>query len=86
MVWGDDGEEITVPEVKVRGLLADLLAHGGGPVSADRLIQDLWGDEPPGKPEGALQGKVSQLRRVLGRERVLRQGAGYRLRLDRGAA
>ncbi|MFI8082252.1 AfsR/SARP family transcriptional regulator [Kitasatospora sp. NPDC086009] len=85
VVWGDDGEEITVPEVKVRGLLADLLAHGGGPVSADRLIQDLWGDEPPGKPEGALQGKVSQLRRVLGRERVLRQGAGYRLRLDRGA-
>lgn len=85
MVWGDDGEEITVPEVKVRGLLADLLAHGGGPVSVDRLIQDLWGDEPPGKPEGALQGKVSQLRRVLGRDRVVRQAAGYRLRLDRGA-
>ncbi|MGV9268021.1 AfsR/SARP family transcriptional regulator [Kitasatospora sp. NPDC003701] len=85
VVWGDDGEEITVPEVKVRGLLADLLAHGGGPVSADRLIQDLWGDEPPGKPGGALQGKVSQLRRVLGRDRVVRQGAGYRLQLDRGA-
>ncbi|MFE2724842.1 BTAD domain-containing putative transcriptional regulator [Kitasatospora sp. NPDC059327] len=85
VVWGDDGEEITVPEVKVRALLADLLAHGGGPVSTDRLIQDLWGDEPPGRPEGALQGKVSQLRRVLGRDRVLRQGAGYRLRLDRAA-
>ncbi|MEV0534886.1 BTAD domain-containing putative transcriptional regulator [Kitasatospora sp. NPDC050463] len=85
VVWGDDGEEVTVPEAKVRALLADLLAHGGGPVSADRLIQDLWGEEPPGKPEGALQGKVSQLRRVLGRDRVVRQAAGYRLRLDGGA-
>ncbi|RDG32437.1 AfsR/SARP family transcriptional regulator, partial [Streptomyces corynorhini] len=81
-VWDAEGEEVTVPEVKVRALLADLLAHEGRPVSADRLIHDLWGDEPPGKPSGALQAKVSQLRRVLGRERVVRQPPGYRLWLD----
>ncbi|MFE7565541.1 BTAD domain-containing putative transcriptional regulator [Streptomyces sp. NPDC057539] len=81
-VWDGEGAEVTVPEVKVRALLADLLAHEGRPVSADRLIHDLWGDDPPGKPAGALQAKVSQLRRVLGRERVVRQPPGYRLWLD----
>ncbi|WP_189397001.1 AfsR/SARP family transcriptional regulator [Streptomyces sp. FBKL.4005] len=81
-VWDDEGEPVQVPETKVRALLADLLAHDGGPVSADRLIDDLWGDQLPGNPAGALQAKVSQLRRVLGRERLLRQPPGYGLRLD----
>ncbi|WP_405923192.1 BTAD domain-containing putative transcriptional regulator [Streptomyces sp. NBC_00035] len=82
VVWDDEGETVRVPELKVRALLADLLTHDGKPVSADRLVHDLWGDEPPGKPTGALQAKVSQLRRVLGRDRVVRQAPGYRLRLD----
>ncbi|CAL9516631.1 BTAD domain-containing putative transcriptional regulator [Streptomyces sp. enrichment culture] len=81
-VWDDEGVAVRVPEAKVRALLADLLAHDGGPVPADRLIDDLWGDRPPGRPAGALQAKVSQLRRVLGRDRVQLQPAGYRLRLD----
>ncbi|OEV21006.1 AfsR family transcriptional regulator, partial [Streptomyces nanshensis] len=83
-MWDGEGREIRVPEAKVRALLADLLAHDGGPVSADRLIHDLWGDAPPGKPAGALQAKVSQLRRVIGRDRVERRPAGYRLRFDEG--
>ncbi|MFE7835509.1 BTAD domain-containing putative transcriptional regulator [Streptomyces sp. NPDC057474] len=82
VVWDDDGEAVRVPELKVRALLADLIAHDGKPVSADRLVHDLWGDDLPGKPAGALQAKVSQLRRVLGRDRVVRQAPGYRLRLD----
>jgi predicted ATPase/DNA-binding SARP family transcriptional activator len=84
-VWDDEGEAVRVPELKVRALLADLLAHDGKPVSVDRLVHDLWGDEPPGKATGALQAKVSQLRRVLGRDRVVRQPPGYRLRLDPAA-
>ncbi|GHJ99901.1 SARP family transcriptional regulator [Streptomyces sp. Y2F8-2] len=81
-VWDDEGVAVRVPEAKVRALLADLLVHDGGPVSADRLIHDLWGDRPPGRAAGALQAKVSQLRRALGRDRVLHQPSGYRLRLD----
>ncbi|MFE1329519.1 AfsR/SARP family transcriptional regulator [Streptomyces microflavus] len=84
VVWDGEGREVRVPEAKVRALLADLLAHDGGPVTADRLIHDLWGDAPPGKPAGALQAKISQLRRVVGRDRLVRQPAGYRLRLDGG--
>ncbi|MFD1936781.1 BTAD domain-containing putative transcriptional regulator [Nonomuraea mangrovi] len=82
MVWDGEGQEIRVPEAKVRALLADLLAHEGRPVSADRLIDDLWGEEPPGNPANALQAKVSQLRRALGRDRVVHQVPGYRLRVD----
>jgi predicted ATPase/DNA-binding SARP family transcriptional activator len=82
-VWDEQGEPVTVPEAKVRALLATLLAHEGDPVAVDRIVHDLWGDAPPGKPLGALQAKVSQLRRILG-TRVERQPPGYRLRLDGG--
>ncbi|ONI82959.1 hypothetical protein ALI144C_18075 [Actinosynnema sp. ALI-1.44] len=81
VVWAADGSAVPVPEAKVRALLAHLLLHGGGPVSADRLVADLWGDAAPRRPLNALQAKVSQLRRVLGRDEVVHQAAGYRLRL-----
>ncbi|MFJ1589114.1 BTAD domain-containing putative transcriptional regulator [Kitasatospora albolonga] len=80
-VWDAEGRPVRVPEAKVRALLANLLVHGGGPVPADRLIEDLWADNPPGGSANTLQTKVSQLRRVLGREQVVREPAGYRLLL-----
>ncbi|MEV5568915.1 BTAD domain-containing putative transcriptional regulator [Spirillospora sp. NPDC052269] len=85
-VWDDAGEPVAIPEAKVRALLADLLVRPGAAVSADRLIDDLWGDRPPGNPANALQAKVSMLRRVLGRERVVREAAGYRLAADPASA
>ncbi|MGP4099977.1 BTAD domain-containing putative transcriptional regulator [Nonomuraea sp. KM90] len=79
-VRSDDGSPLTVAEAKVRALLADLLAHGGGPVSADRLIDDLWGGRPTRNPLGTLQARVSQLRRSLGDPASVVLGpAGYRL-------
>ncbi|MFC4906054.1 BTAD domain-containing putative transcriptional regulator [Actinomadura gamaensis] len=81
-VWDDGGTPVAIPEAKVRALLADLLVRPGAAVSADRLIDDLWGDRPPGNPANALQAKVSMLRRVLGRDRVVREAAGYRLVVD----
>ncbi|MGW8354291.1 AfsR/SARP family transcriptional regulator [Streptomyces wedmorensis] len=85
-VWDADGAPLRVPETKVRALLADLLAHEGHPVSTDRLVHDIWGDAVPGNPANGLQAKVSQLRRVIGRDRVSHQPAGYRLRIDDGEA
>ncbi|WP_367134934.1 BTAD domain-containing putative transcriptional regulator [Saccharothrix sp. HUAS TT1] len=87
-VWTAGGVPVRVPEAKVRLLLADLLAHEGRPVPADRLVFDLWGDEPPGNPVNTLQTKVSQLRRALeaaepgGRGLVAHGPAGYRVRVD----
>ncbi|MBG0824682.1 AfsR/SARP family transcriptional regulator [Planomonospora sp. ID91781] len=91
-VWTASGERVAVPGLKVRTLLADLLVHEGRPVPADRLIDDLWGDDRlPGNPSGALSAKVSQLRRILedaepgGRELVAHHPAGYLLRADTDA-
>lgn len=90
-VWTTGGDPVAVPGLKVRALLADLLVHGGRPVPADRLTDDLWGDEPPGNPAGALSAKVSQLRRALedaepgGRELVESPPPGYLLRVDADA-
>ncbi|NEA54665.1 AfsR/SARP family transcriptional regulator [Streptomyces sp. SID13666] len=83
----DQGALVTVREPKVRALLADLLAHHGRPISADRLVDDLWGEAVPGNPVNTLQTKVSQLRRALelaepgGRELVVHRPAGYLLQI-----
>src|SRR4051812_29693401 len=61
----DAGEPVVVPGVKVRVLLADLLTNRNHVVSADRLIDDLWGSDPPVNASGALQVRVSQLRKAL---------------------
>lgn len=64
-VWTDAGDPVRVPEVKVRALLAALLVRAGRPVPVDRLVEDVWGSDPPGKPGAVLRSKVSQLRRAL---------------------
>jgi predicted ATPase/DNA-binding SARP family transcriptional activator len=84
-VWTADGEPVRVPELKVRALLADLLVHAGRPVGVDRLIDDLWAERMPRDPHGALQTRVSQLRRALaaggGRDLVAFQPPGYVLQI-----
>lgn len=50
---------------KQRALLAVLLLHTGEVVSADRLIDDLWGERPPPAAVKALQAHVSRLRKSL---------------------
>ena len=62
--WTEDGRLVEIPEAKVRALLADLLLSLGRPVPADRLIDDLWGASLPVHPAGALQSKVSRLRKA----------------------
>ena len=62
-----DGERaLPVPRQKQRALLATLLLRAGQPVSKERLVEDLWGREPPKMANGALENYVSQLRKLLG--------------------
>ncbi|MFD2352374.1 winged helix-turn-helix domain-containing protein [Nonomuraea ferruginea] len=66
-VWTDHGEPVSIRGRMVRALLANLLVHEGRPVSADRLVEDLWGGAAPADPTAALHVRVSQLRRALAR-------------------
>jgi YVTN family beta-propeller protein len=50
---------------KQRALLAVLLLHAGEVVSADRLIDDLWGERQPPAALKALQAHISRLRKTL---------------------
>ncbi|MFI8895068.1 BTAD domain-containing putative transcriptional regulator [Streptomyces paradoxus] len=88
----DESRVVRVPEVKVRMLLADLLAHHGQVVPAARLIEDLWGGSTfTARPTASLQAKVSQLRRALedaeagGRELIAHRPPGYVLDVPAGA-
>ncbi|MFI6537710.1 BTAD domain-containing putative transcriptional regulator [Nonomuraea sp. NPDC050547] len=86
-----DDRPVGVPERKVRALLAGLLAHHGRVVPSVRLIESLWGPEPPGNPLAALRAKVSQLRRALdeaepgARLLVVTRAPGYLIEADTDA-
>ncbi|MFI6906625.1 BTAD domain-containing putative transcriptional regulator [Nonomuraea sp. NPDC050394] len=73
-----------MPEVKVRALLAHLLIDPGKVVPADRLIDSLWSGALPANPAGALQTRVSQLRRIVGKGSVVSGASGYRLQVEPG--
>jgi DNA-binding SARP family transcriptional activator len=81
----DGSGPVRVPGAKERALLADLLVHAGRVVPADRLVEDLWGEDPPGNPANTLQGRVSALRRALGPAGagvVATRPPGYLLQVD----
>ena len=67
----DVADEALLRRAKPRALLAMLLLNANRPVSTDRLVAGLWGDEEPATALGALQNYVSQLRKALGKEVVV---------------
>ena len=77
-----DGERlIELPPGKQRSLVAALLP-AGRTVSADTLIEDLWGKRPPTSARNMLQVYVSKLRKALGATAIETVPTGYRLRSD----
>ena len=64
---------------KQRGLLALLLVHRRRVVTAEQLIDGLWGEAPPASALQSLQVYVHGLRRALGAERIETAGRGYRV-------
>lgn len=73
------GDRVSVRGGRAASLLALLALDAGRFVSVDRCIEELWPGEPPANPRNALQARVSELRRILGRDRVESGPAGYRL-------
>ena len=77
-----DGVAIELGGPKQRAVLAVLLLDAGRTVSTDRLVDALWGEQPPRTASTSLQNFVSQLRKQLGADVLATKAPGYLLRID----
>jgi predicted ATPase/DNA-binding SARP family transcriptional activator/Tfp pilus assembly protein PilF len=73
-----DGAPAALGAPKQRALLAMLLVNRRRVMSADALVDGLWGESPPASAVLSLQVYVHGLRRALGAERIETAGRGYR--------
>jgi DNA-binding SARP family transcriptional activator len=73
------GVAVPLRGAKQRALLALLALQRGRPISAERLIDELWGEDKVANPANALQAQIGQLRRTLGAATVVTSEAGYAL-------
>ena len=64
-IEGDDGQ-VQVAGRRPRALLTALLLQPNLVVPVDRLVDAVWGEEPPDAPANALQQIVTRLRSRLG--------------------
>jgi DNA-binding SARP family transcriptional activator len=77
----DENGPLALGGQKQRALLALLLIHAGETLSVDRIVDALWGEQPPRTATTSLQNLVHQLRKLLGPEVVLTKPPGYTLRI-----
>jgi len=82
----EGGQVIPLGGAKQRALLAVLLLHPNEVVSRVRLIDGLWGEEPPATAAHTVETYVSRLRRVLhdagSHDALITRPPGYMLRID----
>src|SRR5262245_9450183 len=80
-----DGQgAISFDAPKQRTLLAVLLLHANEVVSTERLIDELWGEDPPATATKVVQTYVSQLRKALGSDAIVTRLPGYMLQVEEG--
>ena len=80
------GASVVLGGAKQRAVLAVLLLREGEVVPVERLVDEVWGDDPPPSAAHSLESYVSRLRQLVNGHgpTLLRRGAGYSLEL-RGA-
>jgi DNA-binding SARP family transcriptional activator len=59
------GKDLTLGGLKQRAVFALLALNAGRVVPLDRLVDELWADEPPSRATLSLQSYVARLRHVL---------------------
>jgi len=77
-----DGAPIALGGQKRRALLAVLLLDANRVVSRDRLIDALWGEDPPDTARNTIQVYISQLRKLLPEGALETAPPGYRLVIE----
>jgi DNA-binding SARP family transcriptional activator len=80
-VWDERGE-VSLGGPKLRALLAVLLLHPNEVVPADRLIDELWGEDSPERAAAALRVNVSRLRKALPQDVLTTRSPGYLIRVE----
>ncbi|WP_169787738.1 AfsR/SARP family transcriptional regulator [Luteipulveratus mongoliensis] len=81
----DTGRTVPLAPGKQTVLLATLLAGNGARISADQVIDALWGEQPPRSARSSMHVHIHRLRLLLGedgKDRVEHASDGYRLVLD----
>lgn len=82
-----EGRRVALSSDRQRAVLAALLAVPGEVVSADRLVEAVWGNHPPASAQASLHSHISRLRRALaavaggGPDPLLTETGGYRIEL-----
>jgi DNA-binding SARP family transcriptional activator/class 3 adenylate cyclase len=75
------GRAVELGGQKQRAVLAILALDAGRVVSTDRLIDQLWGEQPPKTAVTSLQNFISQLRKTVGADVVVTKSPGYLLNI-----
>ena len=79
-----DGERsLPLGGAKQRAVLALLLLSANRVLPVERLVEGVWGDEPPSSVNASLQNHLARLRRELG-DRLVTRSPGYLLRVGEG--
>jgi DNA-binding SARP family transcriptional activator len=81
-----DGAVLDLGGPRQRAVLALLVLARSETVTADRIIEALWDDEPPASAFATLQSYVSHLRRTLEPDAAARTRSGVIVRQGRGYA
>jgi DNA-binding SARP family transcriptional activator len=77
-----DGRALDLGGLQQRAILLALLVDANRTVSTDRLIDTLWEAAPPATAQKAVQVHISQLRKLLGSDRLQTRAPGYALHVE----
>src|SRR4051794_17883806 len=80
-----NGQPLSLGGPKPRAVLVMLGLEANRTVSADRLIEGLWGEQPPASAAKLVQTYVWRLRTALGEDsgaQIVTHGRGYELCID----
>lgn len=77
-----DGERLPPLSTRTRTLLAALALEAGRVISRDRLVELVWGEDPPDSIGTQVAIQVSKLRKQLGATSIETVGRGYRLNVE----
>ncbi|MFD7480448.1 BTAD domain-containing putative transcriptional regulator, partial [Streptomyces sp. NPDC059837] len=77
------GAPVALGGPRVRALLTALAQRADRTTTPQTLIDEVWADDPPLDAPAALQALVGRLRRAIGKDAVVSETGGYRLRVTK---